>query len=279
MEQNKAKIFDLQRTSLADGPGIRTTVFFKGCHLRCRWCHNPESQSDKTQMLLYPDKCTGCGLCRQICPHGLTACDFCGKCALHCPAGAREVCGRDCTTEELFETIVRDKAYYDRSGGGVTFSGGECMLQTDALCAIAQRCHEAGIHTAVDTAGDVPFADFERILPYTDLFLYDVKAVTDDLHRQGTGVSNRRILANLRRLSDRAEVLIRIPVIGGWNDNEEEMQRMAAFLKPLCLRGVELLPYHALGGHKYAALHRTQEMFRTPDSKTLSHFQSLFAEY
>ena len=230
-------IFDIQRNSFVDGPGIRTTVFFKGCNLRCKWCHNPESQSFEKQMMFYKDKCTGCGKCREVCPNHLKKCDFCGKCELYCPADARKVCGREYTPAEVFAEVIKDKAFYDNSGGGVTFSGGECMLQLDFLCEILEKCKSAGIHTAVDTAGNVPWKSFEKILPFTDLFLYDIKAFGAELHRKGTGVSNELILENLKNLSGRADIIVRIPVIGGYNDNDEEIRgwnRALAYSKLLC---------------------------------------------
>ena len=149
----KATIFDIQRGSYVDGPGIRTTVFFKGCNLQCKWCHNPESQSKNKQILFYKEKCTGCGKCKSVCPYALEKCDFCGKCALYCPNDAREICGKEYTVEEVLSEILKDKDYYNATGG-VTFSGGECMLQIDFLKAILKKCKENGIHTAVDTAGN-----------------------------------------------------------------------------------------------------------------------------
>ena len=192
----KAVIFDIQRNSFVDGPGIRTTVFFKGCNMRCKWCHNPESQSAQKQMMYYKDKCTGCGKCAKVCPNQLKKCDFCGKCELYCPADARKICGKEYSADEVFNEIAKDKTFYENSGGGATFSGGECMLQIGFLCEILKKCKENGIHTAVDTAGNVPWEYFEKILPYTDIFLYDVKAFSEDLHKRGTGVSNKLILEN-----------------------------------------------------------------------------------
>ena len=168
----KATIFDIVRGSYVDGPGIRTTVFFKGCNLKCKWCHNPESQSPKKQVLFYKDKCTGCGTCKVVCPYNFNECDFCGKCALLCPNNAREICGKEYTVEEVLTEILKDKDYYCKTGG-VTFSGGECMLQIDFLLEILKQCKQNGIHTAVDTAGNVPWDNFQRIIPYVDLFLYD----------------------------------------------------------------------------------------------------------
>ena len=248
---NKSMIFDIERNSYVDGPGIRTTVFFKGCNVRCAWCHNPESQSPKPQMLFYRDKCKGCGKCKAICPTP-DHCTLCGKCTFYCPVDARKVCGKEYTVEEVLAEVLKDKAFYDNSGGGVTFSGGECMLQVDFLAEILQKCKENGIHTAVDTAGHVPFASFEKVLPYTDLFLYDIKVMDPEKHKTYVGADNALILENLKKLLKAgANIWIRIPVIGGINDSVEEMQNVKEFLtlwgKP---QKVELLPYHAMGEHK-----------------------------
>ena len=252
----KATVFALQKSSLVDGPGIRTTVFFKGCDLDCKWCHNPESKAFAPELLHYKSRCTQCGTCGELCQSGQENCMLCGECVLYCPEGAREICGRKYTVDELFAEIVKDKLFYDTSGGGVTFSGGECMLQIDALEELLKKCKEADISTAVDTAGNVPWEYFERILPYTDLFLYDVKAVSEELHREGTGVSNKAILCNLRLLSERCggKLLIRIPLIPGFNARDEEIEKIAALLGGIDHRGVELLPYHQMSEHKYEAL-------------------------
>lgn len=252
----EATIFDIQRGSYVDGPGIRTTVFFKGCNLRCRWCHNPESQHRETQMLFYRDRCVSCGKCKSVCPEQGKTCTLCGRCTLFCPEDARELCGKNVTVDEIFRQIAKDKQFFETSGGGVTCSGGECMLQADFLCELLRRCREADIHTAVDTAGNVPWDAFEKILPYTNLFLYDIKCITEDRHIAGTGVSNRRILENLRRISAvfSGQIHIRIPVVPGFNDSAEEMEKIRLFLKKISCNQVELLPYHRLGEHKYAAL-------------------------
>jgi len=274
---NKSMIFDIERNSYVDGPGIRTTVFFKGCNLRCAWCHNPESQSPKPQMLFYRDKCKGCGKCKAICPTP-DHCTLCGKCTFYCPVDARKVCGKECTVEEVLAEVLKDKAFYDNSGGGVTFSGGECMLQVDFLAEILQKCKGNGIHTAVDTAGHVPFASFEKVLPYTDLFLYDIKVMDPEKHKTYVGADNALILENLKKLLKAgANIWIRIPVIGGINDSVEEMQNVKEFLtlwgKPA---KVELLPYHAMGEHKYTALGKPLCTFPVPDSETMNRLQSLF---
>ena len=272
----KALIFDIERGSFVDGPGIRTTVFFKGCNLRCKWCHNPESQSKDKQILFYRDKCTGCGKCKSVCPYHFEQCDFCGRCALYCPNDARKICGKEYTVEEVLSEILKDQAYYGESGG-VTFSGGECMLQIDFLKAILEKCKANGVHTAVDTAGNVPWEYFEKILPYTDLFLYDVKCISEDLHKDGTGVSNRLILENLQKLSDKnAEIVVRIPVIPEFNGNDYEMQKIADYLKDLRISKVELLPYHAMGEHKWTAIGKEAKRFSVPINGDIDKFKELF---
>jgi len=274
----KAIIFDIERNSFVDGPGIRTTVFFKGCNLRCAWCHNPESQSPRPQMMFFKNKCTGCGICKKKCPYSLEFCDLCGKCTLYCPYDARKICGKEYTVDEVFEKVVKDKSFYENSGGGVTFSGGECMLQVDFLSEILKKCKENGIHTAVDTAGHVTFESFEKILPYTDLFLYDIKCFDSEVHRKYTGVGNELILENLKKiLSCDKKVWIRVPIIPTVNDNEDEMKKIKAFF---ALNGypekIELLPYHAMGEHKYAAIGMERSVFSVPSEEKMKKLKSIF---
>ena len=273
-----AIIFDIERNSYVDGPGIRTTVFFKGCNLHCAWCHNPESQSAKPQMLFYKNKCMGCGKCREKCPSALEKCDLCGKCTIYCPHDAREICGKEYTVDEVMREIVKDKAFYETSGGGVTFSGGECMLQIEFLTKILKACKENGIHTAVDTAGHVPYERFEQILPYTDLFLYDVKCFDSDKHRQYTGVENQLILKNLKRLLTKSTpVWIRIPIIPTVNDTEEELQSIKKYLFSCGTpEKIELLPYHAMGEHKYAALGKEVHPFSAPCKEKMRRLENIF---
>lgn len=279
MSKPTAIIFDIERNSYVDGPGIRTTVFFKGCNLRCAWCHNPESHKSAPQMMLHANKCTGCGKCKEVCPHGCETCELCGICAIYCPHGAREISGKEATVEQVWDEIRKDRLFYDATGGGVTFSGGECMLQIEFLEAILKKCRENGIHTAVDTAGHVPFDRFERILPYTDLFLYDVKCLDRDKHKQYTGVDNDLILENLRRLlQGNTPVWIRIPVIPTVNDTEEEMRAIKDFLDSCGTpERIELLPYHAMGEHKYEAIGRTAEFFSAPDDTRMSALKRIFS--
>ncbi|MBQ2704186.1 MAG: glycyl-radical enzyme activating protein [Clostridia bacterium] len=272
-----ATIFDIVRNSFVDGPGIRTTVFFKGCNLKCVWCHNPESQDFKPQMMFYQDKCKGCVKCKEICPTP-DRCTLCRKCTLYCPVDARKVCGKEYTADEVFAEIIKDKAFYDNSNGGVTFSGGECMLQIDFLLEILKKCKENGIHTAVDTAGYIPFESLEKILPYTDLFLYDIKCFDNEKHKKYVGVENELILENLKKLFHaNAKIWIRIPVISGINDSLQEMQCIKNFLfaygKP---EKIELLPYHAMGENKYAAIGRDVQRFIPPDNNKLKELKDIF---
>ena len=271
-----ATVFDVQKFSVIDGPGIRTTVFFKGCNLRCRWCHNPESQRGVQEFLYRKDRCTDCGTCRAVCPSP-DRCIFCGRCERYCPTRAKEIAGRVCSVRELLGEVLADRLFYETSGGGVTVSGGECMLQIDALTALLRGCKENGIHTAVDTAGCVPWESFLKILPFTDLFLYDVKCIDEDLHVAGTGASNRPILENLCRLSSESdrEITVRVPVIGGFNDSDGEIGRIAAFLAPLRIGSVELLPYHRMGEEKYRALGREAERFTVPDDAAMARFRAM----
>lgn len=274
-----ATIFDIQRTSMVDGPGIRTTVFFKGCNLHCAWCHNPESQNAAPQMLFYRDKCTGCGKCAQVCPHALQSCDLCGKCTIYCPTEARKICGKEYTVEEILHEVEKDKLFYDTSGGGVTFSGGECMLQIDFLEAILQACCEKGLSCAVDTAGAVAWERFARVLPYTDLFLYDIKCMDPKKHKEYVGADNTLILSNLARLLEAgAPVWIRVPVIAGVNDTVAEMEAIRDFLHSHGkVQRVELLPYHRMGENKAAAANMVFTAFDTPTKESMDALRAVFA--
>ena len=282
-----AEIFDIERNSYVDGPGLRTTVFFKGCNLNCRWCHNPESKSRGKEFLYYRDKCTHCGLCARLCPEkavdktGLrdpAKCVFCGKCEKYCPQRARKVCGRQADLEELLSVIEKDADYYEATGGGVTCSGGECMLQIDFLEEFLRTLKEKGYDTAVDTAGNLPFAYFERVLPYADHFLYDVKCVTPSLHKWGTGTDNKRILENLGKLLSLCpeKVIVRVPVIPGFNAEDEEIGKIAEFFRengrPQLL---EALPYHALGENKARAMGCEPMDSHAPSKEDMARYQTI----
>ena len=275
----KATIFNIERNSYFDGPGIRTTVFFKGCNLRCAWCHNPESQSPKPQMMFFKNKCTGCGKCKEKCPNNLELCELCGKCTLYCPHDAREICGKEYTVDEVMREILKDKAFYDNSGGGVTFSGGESMLQIDFLEELLKACKQNGIHTAIDTAGHVPYESFESVLPYTDLFLFDVKCYDSDKHKKYTSASNELIFSNLRKLlKTNKTVWVRIPIIPTVNDTEEEMLAIKSFLYSCrAPKKIELLPYHSMGEHKYIALGKVPQVFPVRSEEKITQLKKIFS--
>lgn len=262
-------LFDIQRFSVQDGPGIRTSVFLKGCGVGCLWCHNPESIAEGDQLLFYGEKCVGCGACQEACPQGVhrltagehlmarSSCIACGSCARVCPQGALEIAGYWMEPKALLEKILRDRPFYEATGGGVTFSGGEPLLQAEALAEVLKGCRAAGVHTAIETSGAVGWEKLQVVLAYTDLFLYDLKCGSDARHRQVTNLGNRGIQANLLRLFAQSKpVWVRIPVIPGVNDSPEEVRQMAGIIRQGsgAVQRVELLPYHDTGKSKYAAL-------------------------
>lgn len=263
------RIFDIKHFAVHDGDGIRTTVFFKGCPLKCLWCHNPEGIGRQKQLAYYQHKCMGCGECVEKCPahrmsdegHTLdrSVCDGCEKreaclCEQACLGGALKHYGRDVTVDDLMPELLADVDFYKNSNGGVTLSGGECLLQADFCAELLKALKEKGIHTAVDTCGFLPRASLDKVMPYTDIFLYDVKAIDGDVHKRCTGVDNALILENLLYIdSVGAATEVRIPVVGGYNDGE--VPKIHEFLKQLKnLRAVKELKYHNLAGSKYDAL-------------------------
>lgn len=279
------KLFDIQRGSFVDGPGVRTTVFFRGCNLRCEWCHNPESQSGGKHIFHYAEKCISCASCDAACPFGAISkgnvdyagCAFCGKCEIVCPVGALRVSGFELEEDEIVKIVIRDKPFYAQSGGGVTFSGGESMLYPDDVASLAKRCGENSVHVAVDTAGNVPWKCFETVMPYVDLFLYDIKTLDNEKHRRYTGASNERILDNLKRLlSSGKAVIVRIPVIPSINATAEDMRKIRDFLDENGGAPVELLPYHRLGENKYRALGMLPKKFDVPTDETMRELKKIF---
>jgi pyruvate formate lyase activating enzyme len=258
-------VFNVQRFSIHDGPGIRTTMFLKGCPLRCWWCHNPESQSGQPELILWPNRCTGCGACLDKCGRGAISmnggtsatdtalCQACGACTETCCSQAREVAGRTMTPSEAMAVLERDITFYDQSGGGATFSGGEPLLQPDFLVAVLELCRAAGINTALDTCGHVPWEVIDRVRVYVDLFLYDLKAVDSKVHLKLTGVPNDRVVENLRRLSELGHpIFLRVPIIPGLNDDDANINETGALAASLRnVRRVDLLPYHHTAAAKY----------------------------
>ncbi len=284
----KAIIFNIQKFSLHDGPGIRTTVFFKGCPLTCLWCHNPESQNARQDMLYDQEKCVMCGMCAKVCPQeaitnvgssmftDLDKCDFCGECVIHCIPGAREIAGAAYTVQEVLDQVLKDRVFYEESGGGVTLSGGEPLVQIDFVEELLRRLKDEGIHTALDTCGIGPFAHLERAAKYTDLFLYDLKLTNDEKHRQFTGASNQEIIENLKELTKiHDNVHLRIPIIEGINAEASFIEETIRLIEGLDIKEVHLLPYHSIAKHKYQKLGREYEdaAMQVPAQETMDRLR------
>ena len=290
----KPLIINIQKCSIHDGPGIRTTVFFKGCPLNCLWCHNPESQNFKIDFMYDPEKCTHCMTCMEKCEHDAiytenkklirleNKCELCGTCIDWCLSGSRELVGKEYELPALVRELEKDSMFYEESGGGVTLSGGEVMCQDiDYLDALVNRLHDKDIDVAIDTCGYAPRENFERIYPKVDRFLYDIKLADDELHKKFTGKSNKIIIDNLKYLNSvGANINIRIPLIEGVNVDGEnrEIQRIIDVLKPLKISAVSLLPYHNIMEHKYCKLDKDFQCsdFKKPDTEKLEEIKNLF---
>lgn len=250
-------IFDIQRYCVNDGPGIRTTLFFKGCPLDCWWCHNPESKSALVEIAVDPHRCIRCGACAEACPQGLDGtCLRCGACADACPTTARTALGRQITVDEALAEVLKDRIFHEDSGGGVTCSGGEPLMQPGFLGAFLRACNEQGVHTALDTCGYAPESALLAAAALADVVLYDLKLVDDVKHRRYTGVSNDVILRNLTALAgSHPTVWLRIPLIPGVNDSESDLEALIGVAAGLPgLRRICLLPYHATGAGKLGRL-------------------------
>lgn len=269
------RIFNIERFATKDGPGIRTLVFLKGCHLRCKWCANPESQNYEKEILYYANKCKSCGRCIETCDYGAIKtdenfglvidpklCKVCGKCVESCFYGARQLMGEDMTVSKLMDIIVKDIPYYRDSGGGVTFSGGEPFIQVGFMKEVAKACRVERIPVAVESCGYVTWERIETVLPYLDLVFFDMKHIDGGLHKGFTGVDNGLILENLKKLDAKfSNIIVRIPVIPGYNDSIDVQRRMYEFVRPLDnVKRIELLPYHRLGTTKYKGLSRPYEL-------------------
>lgn len=288
-------VFDIKKYSINDGPGIRTTLFLKGCPLRCQWCHNPESQSPRPEIIFRPGRCDLCSACLEACQHEAITwslngpltdrevCERCGECAGVCYSEARQVVGRQMSLPEVMAEIKQDLTFYEESGGGVTLSGGEPLFQKEFSLAILKACREQDIHTALDTCGYANWLVFEQVSPFVNLFLYDLKTLDPVKHQQFTGQSNKRILTNLEGLLCLgANLLVRIPVIPGVNADEFEMKQIGKFLSSLPQPpSVELLTYHNIAEAKYTGLDMPYTLpdIKAPGENQMRSFTDLLRGY
>lgn len=270
MSENHSRglITHIQRFSIHDGPGIRTTVFFKGCPLRCFWCHNPETWRMQPEIQVFPDRCIGCGACLERCEQGVhqlehgahrfrrELCLACGRCAETCYAQALVLTGKWWTAEQLTQELLRDRPFYEQSDGGITLSGGEPLLQADFSLRLLQQCHQAGLHTAIETAALCPWPDLQSLLPWLDLVMMDIKLVDEAGHRAAAGAPNRLILDNARRLAQTAiPLIVRTPIIPTVNDTLEAVGEIASLIRDFPnLLYFELMPFHRLAQGKYHSL-------------------------
>ena len=290
-------VTNIQGYSIHDGPGIRTVVFLKGCSLECQWCSNPECISPHPEVGFVKALCTRCGDCAEVCPNGAldyqagelpridrARCDGCGICCSACSYQALVLYGKAMNAEEIFEAVSRDKMFYETSGGGITASGGEPLLQSQLVSDLFQKCHQDGIHTCIETSGYVAESALKQVLPYTDYILYDLKCMNSEKHRRFTGKPNDLILSNARIAAESGvETLFRMPLVPGINDDEQNIRETADFLHGLgnnVLR-IELMPYHRLGKGKYESLDRTYPLpdVTSPEPEHLELIKKAFESY
>lgn len=281
-------IFNIQRFCVNDGPGIRTTVFLKGCPLNCLWCHNPESKSPNPELFFNPEKCVGCRRCEAACPESCHsfgegghifdrgACTVCGRCAAVCPEGALEIVGRRVSTKEVMAEVLRDRVFYSGSGGGLTLSGGEPLYQYDFSLELLKMAKENGLHTCVETSGFVTQEKIIKIAAYTDIFLYDCKETDPVRHKEFTGVSNTQIIDNLFCVDKMgAGIILRCPIIPGYNDRQEHLENIGRLAEKLeNIRQIEVEPYHPLGKSKAFLLAKEYAPgdLESPDEKTVTEW-------
>lgn len=283
----KAKICDIKRFAVHDGDGIRTTVFFKGCPLKCIWCHNPESISFLPEIAYFEAKCVNCGECVKVCPNfahrivdgkhifNRELCTGCGECEKVCLGSAITFYGKEYTVDELLPLLLEDRDFYE-NGGGVTLSGGECLAQADFSTELLKRLKEENINTAVDTSGFTTKAVLDKVIPYTDTFLYDIKAIDEEVHKKCTGQSNKVILENIKYLDSKGKAIeVRYPFVPNYNDTEAE--KIADFLKDIKnLKKVKVLPYHNYAGSKYKSLGKENTLPETlPENEQIEKAEKL----
>lgn len=292
LRQTTGIIFGCQRFSINDGPGIRSAIFFKGCNLRCAWCHNPEGISPNPELSYNGGKCLGCGSCVAVCPTGAhkiesskhvfdrSVCNLCSKCVEVCPSAALAIYGEQVTAQEVLEMVLRDRIFYEESGG-ITLSGGEALLQLDFALAVVKLCCDAKIHCAVETHGMHQFSVYEKVMPYTDIFLFDYKLTDAEMLKKYTGASKQRVMDNLKRLHDLgAKVAVRCPIIPGLNDNDEHFRAIAQLTIDMPnLDGVELLPYHNLGTSKASNIGLSQKEYMTPEAEMIKDWNDIVLRY
>ena len=288
-------VVSIQKYSIHDGDGIRTTVFFKGCLLNCWWCHNPESQNYKTELMYNKDKCSACFACVKVCEHNhkdvenkivkndRENCTLCGKCLDYCVNNAREIVGKQYSVKDIMKEVEKDSIFYESSYGGVTLSGGEVMTQDmEYITSLLKKLKRKGYNIAIDTCGQAPIENYEKVLPYVDTFLYDIKLMDSDRHKKYMGKGNELILKNLEFISkEGADIYIRIPVIGGVNDNDRDIQDIITYLKNnINVKQVNLLPYHDIASSKYDRLDMNYkgETFTVPSIERMEELRNLFVK-
>lgn len=289
-------IFDIKRYAIHDGPGIRTTIFFKGCPLNCIWCHNPEGKARDQEFMWRKERCIGCRDCQNICAKNAISfsddsilldkrkCDLCGACVDACHSQALNLVGKNMTAAQIIKEIEKDMVFYDESRGGATFSGGEPLMQPRFLHSLLKACKELGIHTAVDTCGYANSQVLSKINRHVDLFLYDLKVINDEKHMKFTGVSNKLILENLKKLSHNGQkIIVRFPLVPGVNDDEKDILELGAFLSSLkSVKKLSILPYHKAGFEKLKRLKKPTDSFfmsRSPSADTLSEIQEKLRKF
>lgn len=287
----KGIVFNIQKLSIHDGPGIRTLVFLKGCPLRCLWCSNPESQKPNPQIASFYKRCIGCGICEVVCPQkaikevdgayiiNKELCDNCGICAKECYANSKQIIGKEMSVKEVVEEVMKDNMFYKRSKGGVTFSGGEPLMQPAFLLALLKELKKQKVNTAIETSGYCDTETLKEIADYLDIIFYDIKHMDTDTHKKLTGVPNKLILENLKALdSKRKKITVRVPIITTYNDSQEHIKSIVEFCLELkSVEKIELLPYHNLGKYKYKSINREYKLsqLKTPDKEHIEKLLSI----